>query len=366
MATNQKIIYIGNARCYHTMDWYRSAESILSKDQLFFATDLINSEGHKVIVNKEDNLIHLVNIDQFLFNSQNRAGDIWRNLVKLAMFYPQVRKIKKLAKSQPNATYHAHTMYYMFLCWIARIPFIGTPQGSEILVRPLKSRLYKYFCIKSLKAAKVVTVDSVAMRDGIARLADVKAEIVQNGIDMQAILGNEHLSTRPKTRVLSIRGITPLYRINELVDARNHSKQYPNLDFIYPFFDEQYKERIQPNLKEKDKDHGRVSREMMYKLMAESKLVLSIPISDSSPRSVYESIFCGACVAISKNSYYNVLPNCMKERIIVVDLADQDWFTKALNQAENIVDKPYVPSEKALHMFDQKISMKFVIDNFYI
>ena len=68
----------------------------------------------------------------------------------------------------------------------------------------------------------------------------------------------------------------------------------------------------------------------------------------------------------SKNSYYNVLPNCMKERIIVVDLADQDWFTKALNQAENIVDKPYVPSEKALHMFDQKISMKFVIDNFYI
>ena len=363
--SDQKVIYVGNARCYHTMDWYRSAQSILSKNRLFFATDLIDSEGHKVLVTKDDNLIQLVNIDKLLFTSQKRSGDIWRNIVKLAMFYLQVRKIKKLAKKEPRAAYHAHTMYYMFLCWIAKIPFIGTPQGSEILVRPNRSKLYRHFCIKSLKAAKVVTVDSVAMRDGIEKLAGVKAVIVQNGIDMGAILGNAQIEGRPKTKVLSIRGITPLYRIEELVNARNHSARSTDLELIHPFFDESYKNKIRPYLKESDKDHGRVSRETMYQLMAESKLVVSIPSSDSSPRSVYESIFCGACVAISDNPYYEVLPDCMKNRIIIVDLTDRKWFAKALKQADAIVEKPYVPSEEALNMFDQRKSMEFVINNFY-
>ena len=168
-----------------------------------------------------------------------------------------------------------------------------------------------------------------------------------------------------RTKVLSIRGITPLYRIQELIQARNYASPKTNLDFIYPFSDESYKGKIQSDLKPGDKDRGRVSRDMMYHLMAESLLVISVPISDSSPRSVYESVFCGACVAISYNAYFEGLPDCMKKRIIIVDVGEPEWFAKALEQAKVIVEKPYVPSEEALIMFDQQKSMEYVIKNYY-
>lgn len=115
-----------------------------------------------------------------------------------------------------------------------------------------------------------------------------------------------------------------------------------------------------------DDDLGRLDKNDMYRLLSESFLVISIPESDSSPRSVYESIFSGCCVAVTYNQWIESLPQCMKNRLFIVDLDDPLWLEKAFEFAKKCVLVPYVPSEEALEMFDQRKSIGKVIEKLYL
>lgn len=362
--TEKNIVIVGGARDYHVMDWYRTVRSLVSNRKVILLTDLIGGEGFKVIINESDVVEKLFIIDNFLFTNQNRFGDIWRNIFKLLVLPLQVVLLRKYAKKNPNSVFHAQPMYYMFLCWLSGVEFIGTPQGSEILVRPKRSKLYSFFARKTLQAAKYVTVDSQSMKSGIYELSNKEAKIIQNGINIKEI-SNFKSSQKIKTTICSIRGMTPLYRIEEIVSTRNRSSLKSDITFIYPFHDDNYKKEIIPYLQSGDKDLGRLGKQEMYELLASSLLVISIPKSDSSPRSVYESIFSGACVAVTYNPWIDVLPQCMKDRLFIVDLNDPSWFDKAVDYATEISKISYIPSEEALEMFDQERTMKKAIELLY-
>ena len=96
----------------------------------------------------------------------------------------------------------------------------------------------------------------------------------------------------------------------------------------------------------------------MYKIFLEAKLVISIPYSDSSPRSVFEAIFCGSIVAITYNDYYENFPESIKERVIIVDINKKGWFFNAINKAEKLLKQPFIPCKKALNLFDQDQTFK--------
>lgn len=247
------VIFLGNARCYHTMDWYRNAQDVCYPKRVMFATDLIASEGHVKLVSENDDIIHLYNIDWLLLRNQSKFGNLWRNFVKFILLPLQVVRLRKIATNSPKAIYHAHTMYYMLLGRLAGVSFIGTPQGSEILVRPDRSRVYKYFARKSLLAAKHITVDSAKMQYKILQLCGAKSYIVQNGIDINAI---SHVVNNPTARVkiVSIRAITPLYRIDEICKALINSQQKPPLTFFYPFWEDEYKTQVFEKLGSEDLD----------------------------------------------------------------------------------------------------------------
>ena len=103
----------------------------------------------------------------------------------------------------------------------------------------------------------------------------------------------------------------------------------------------------------------------MYKLMLSAKLVISIPASDSSPRSVYEAIFCGCFAVVTHNEWLDLLPDCMASRIIVADISSPTWLKDAIKYAEDSRNRPYVPSSAALELFDQKQSMYKIYNNIY-
>ena len=84
-------------------------------------------------------------------------------------------------------------MYYMLLCYFSKIPFIATPQGSEILVRPYKSKLYKKYAIKSLMAADKVIVDSINMQRKVKELSDVDAVVMKNGFNTSILLNKNNI-----------------------------------------------------------------------------------------------------------------------------------------------------------------------------
>lgn len=364
----KKLIFLCGARDFHAMDWYKSAKLLLKNVDIIILTDLIEAEGYKKLITPQDKVVNLFILDKILFRKQSKIAHIWRNILKIIFFPFQVILIKKFSKKNPNAIYYAHSMYYLFLGWAAKIPYIGTPQGSDILIKPYKSYLYKYFAIKSLKSAKAVTVDSLKMQSKIKELSGVNAYIIQNGINLETILPIvEKGQNIDRNKILSIRGLSPLYRIKEILIARNSSliNHDSPITLIYPFYENQYLKELKPFLKKQDLDLNRVEREDMYELLLSSKLVISIPVSDSSPRSVYESIFCGSAVAITYHPYYDSLPECMKSRIILIDLKENNWFDKTVLQAEKIISTPFLPSIEALNLFDQKKSFELIKQIFF-
>jgi hypothetical protein len=358
------ITFVGNARCYHSMDWFRTVRSLSPTDRsINFLTDLIDSERHAVLVRSDDNVGNLYNIDWLLFRQQSRLSDAWRNVVKLLLSPVQVILLRRYVNKHPGRLYHAHTMYYMFVCAMAGVPFIGTPQGSEVLVRPLRSALYRRGAIKALQAAKVVTVDSVKMRDEIRKLAGVDAMVIQNGVDVDRLKGEQRTSRR--TEVVSLRGFTDLYQIDKILDARARSLSRPPLTFIYPFWDDAFKARCAAAVTSEDRDLGRLDKDAMYALLGATALAISVPKSDSSPRSVYEAIFAGACVAATHGTWYDALPACMKARIFIVDLAHEGWLDRAIEFSEEVGRVAFEPSAEAIEQFDQVRSMRRAIDLLY-
>lgn len=358
------ITIVGNARCYHTMDWFRTIQSLAEPGRrIEFVTDLVDSESHTVLVRPDDPIIDLYNVDWLLMRRQSRFGNVWRNAVKLCFAPVQAWKLKRYDRGNPGKVYHAHTMYYLFVCWMAGVPFVGTPQGSEVLVRPFRSRFYRAMATASLRAARMVTVDSAAMQEGIRRLSGVEAVIIQNGVEPERLASYRRNRDRPV--VLSLRGLTDLYRIEAILRAREASATKPDLAFIYPFWDDDYKAVLAPLVRPQDRDLGRLDKDAMYALLGSTKLAISVPRSDSSPRSVYESIFAGACVAATHGAWYDALPACMKSRIFIVDLDRADWLDEAMRFADDRQGEEYVPSEQAKEQFSQERSMRRAIQTLY-
>ena len=345
------------------MDWFTSAKQTLPGEQLCLLTDLIAGEGFKKLIQDGDCVYRLIVLDRFLLRYQSSFGNVWRNVLKLLVFPAQVFLLKRFASQHPGATYFCHSMYYLFLAWAAGVHYVGTPQGSDILVKPYRSRLYKYFSIKSLQAAAHVTVDSRKMQQKVLELSGVRALVIQNGIGVRSIF--EYLQSHQRVPaneryILSIRGFHELYRIHAILEARNRSVRFAEVPVAmrYPFYEANYRAQSLAQAKPIDKDIGRVEADDVYRTFAEARLVVAIPRSDSSPKSVYEAIFCGCPVAIAHHPYFDDLPACMQARMILVDLADPQWLDLAIDQADRIRQIRYEPSPEAISTFDKIESFK--------
>lgn len=362
----REIIFVADGRDFHARDWYLTVKEVSSPRKVIYVTDLIESEGCVRLVDEDDIIINLFNIDRLLVKKKSKLGNVWRNFIKVFIFPVQVPRLKKVIKDYPKAVVHAHTMYYMFLCWVAKIEYIGTPQGSEILVRPYRSAIYKFFAKKVLLAARQIVVDSVNLQNSMLRLCGKTSTVIQNGINSEEIKRNVTNFKEPRTKIASIRGLYQNYRIEEIFKARDRCSFFIPILFFYPFAEAGYKKNLLKRITEKDIDLGRIEKKSkMYQILGTTLLAISIPESDSSPRTVYESIFCGCCVAVTNNLWIESVPECMKARILVVDIEDELWLEKAIEQAQIITKEPFVPTEKALNSFDQKRSMKTVVDLFY-
>lgn len=364
MEIQKRIVFLCGLGDFHAFDWYRSCLKLLNKNQVLILTDSIKGEGLKNLSNENDKIHNFILIDKILFKNQSVLANKWRNFLKLLMSPLQILKLRYFATRNPDCIYFAHGMYFMFLANLAKVPYIGAPQGGEILLRP-NAFFYRKFAQLAIKGSVFSVVDSVAMQEKSNNLFGVKPVLVQNGIDLISI--NKFIQINKSVnrfRITSVRGLTPLYRIDEILasrDLKNDDNSVP-ITFIYPFFENEYKDKLKINELKGDIDLGRLEKESMYKVLSESSIVISIPESDSSPRSVYEAIFCGCIVVITENSYFNTLPKCMKERIVIADIANENWFSFAIEKANKLKNIGFLPDKESQEMFNQELSMKKVLE----
>jgi glycosyltransferase involved in cell wall biosynthesis len=217
----------------------------------------------------------------------------------------------------------------------------------------------------ALQRALFITVDSDEMKKGISHISSVDVYVIQNGINITEINRiKELVKETNRTKYVSIRGMTPLYQIEKIVAERDAltQKQYIPLTFIYPSYEQKYRQQIRKDLKQEDSDIGWLNKIEMYELLLQSRLVFSIPWTDSSPRSVYEAIFCGCIVVISYQPYYDCLPVSMKKRIVVVNINKQGWLEEAIAYTKLELNEIFEPEIETIDNFDQIASMRKVFN----
>lgn len=362
--TQQTVLFLAGARDFHAMDKFRLLSDYLGPSRVTLVTDTFEGEGQSCLVQEHDAVAPLWLIDRLMPHALSTAGHLWRNLVKFVVLPIQVRRLRKIVAEINPGVIHAVPIYYMVLCWLTRVRYIGTPQAAEILERPLRSNVYRWFAKKSLRAADRVLVDSREMQDRVESMFGLRAVLVKNGFDTGAALA-AGASQRDADHVLSVRGIAANYRLTDLIKARGRSSRRPPLIFAYPFFESPYLEQIRPMLLPSDRLLGSLNKQDLYQLLGTTKLVVSLPGQDSSPRSVYEAIFSGAAVALAPCGFLDELPACMRSRIFVVSDVEDDWLDDALAFADATVSQPYRPSSAAIEMCDQQVLLRKIVTEIY-
>lgn len=353
----ENLVFLCGARDFHAMDWYRRSLEELNNINIFILTDLIQGENFKKLITSKDIIFKLIILDNLLFKDQSLLANKWRHIIKIIVFPIQVYLIRKFSKNYPNSIFYAHAMYYIWLAKFSGVEYVGRPQGGDVITKPFRSRFFKYLSIKGINSAKAIIVDSSLMNESIKKFTNNNnVYVIPNGIDLRSIKNIQNIKKKIKRNyIVSIRGFCDNYRIRNILISRSSSRNSAlmPIQFIYPFYEKVYKNDVKKLFIEEDNDISRLDKIELYRTLLKTKLVISIPITDSSPRSVFESIFCGCIVAICHDSYYDYFPRSIKSRVILVDLQDKHWFLKAVKKAEYLLIKPFAPCKKALELFDQ-------------
>lgn len=360
------IIIFGSVRDYHAVDWYLNLYKI--NKNIIFVSDCNRGEGIENQMPKSHSYIQLISLDNLLLGSQSKFANIWRNTLKILILPLNSILFLTICFLLNPKIIHAHPMYYGLICKILNKKYIITPQGSEILIRAKNNYLYRLIAGIILSGAQSITTDSDLMKKTINNLYKLNSYVIQNGIDCSSILkikGDESLSK--DKFLLSFRSIDENYRILEIVKNRNYSAPNIPIYFVYPFFNDVYFSEVKKYLKPFDKLLGKVKKKKLYSLMANSIASISIPVSDSSPKSVYESIFSGAPTILRENPYQDYMTDSMKSRVINVakkDLNNSNWLSNSIQKAKYI-SKDYLPCKLSYEKFDSQFILSSVYSILY-
>ena len=358
-----KIFFIGDAEDFHVVDKFNQATQVLKDKEIFLFSGISIEKNQLGSTLVNDANVVKYDLSFMLFLNFLKNSQFIKNVIKALLYPLQIILLKFVKWRNPGSKFHAFTMYYAVLCYFTRLDCVVTPQASEILHRLDLSKIYRFFAIRALSYATKIIVDSQQMQVKLTEFG-IDSLVFKNGFDAQQLLAD---SSNPPERdlIVSIRGLRALYRIDKIFDARDALSRAIGLLLIYPASDLDYKKKLERRLLNIDADVGTLDKPSMYGLLRRSKLVISIPETDSSPRSVYEAIFAGSAAAVTKSSYLDELPVCMLKRILVVDLDNIYWMAEALAFADDVVSKQYIPSQEALNMCDSNTTMQKISDAFY-
>jgi glycosyltransferase involved in cell wall biosynthesis len=212
-------------------------------------------------------------------------------------------------------------------------PFVMTPNGSDVILAPQRSKLAKFKNKFIFKFADAVTSDSEhCKKAAIACGAPVNNNyIVQWGVDFEKFNLNADRTIIRKKYVLrddpvifSPRGFTELYNIDTIIKSIPVvlSKK-PNANFLFCYHFTKKEEELKGLASELGVDKSTIfvgyvanEKEMPY-YTATADVCVSIPLSDSSPRAVYEAMACGVPLILSDLPWWKGMLKPEKNALIV-------------------------------------------------
>ena len=306
-----KILYLSSSSDWHIDLWVQ----YFTKNHSVY----LFSEKENYLVNQPFEGVEVIHSSGLLGGIFNFFGIKSHKLFQINKFISAryyAYRIDALIKAKNIEVVHAHNLYYGYVASFlkAKIPIIFTPMGSDIIIHAQNNFIYRYMARRAFRNAAVVTGDSL-LKQKRGYQVGAKTErnyIIQNGVDSSIFYPKDNALKKEfhvgenEFLFFSPRAITPLYNIDIILDSL-HTLKEANLRFkcmfSFAFGGEYYSELKHKVITLGLEDHiiwlGYIKYEDMQLYYNASDLIISVPSSDSSPKSVYEAMFCGKPVIIS-------------------------------------------------------------------
>lgn len=280
-----KICFLSDGDSVHTKRWCNYFFSLGHEIHLitFKNTTLENTEVH---------FVNAGNIDV--------KGGNWKILFS-------VGKIKKILQKIKPEILHAHyaTSYGLVGALSGFHPFVITALGSDVLISPNNSFIYRNILKYVFKKADWITVVAEHMREKMIRLGsdESKTETIIFGIDFSIFNLNERNLSDKKFIITSTRNFEPVYNIQYLLEAIAIAKgQIPDLH-LNLIGSGTLQNDLENFIKKKNLSSvvtffGKVNQDVLAKTLKESHLFVTVSLSDGNNVSLNEAMACGAlCIA---------------------------------------------------------------------
>lgn len=306
------ILYVTSSFDPHTALWVqyfaKNHNVLLFSDKKEKSNRLVYPNNMKILEREGyfTKILNKFNISQ----KQLRHADM---LISTKKF---VKIIEKIIKEHNIEIIHAHSLYYGYLSSFIdkNIPVVFTPMGSDIILYAQQSKIHNMMAKKAFERANVITGDSKILQSKGFNIGAKREDnyIIQNGVDTDIFYPKKsnvrkNLGIDDDTILLfSPRAIAKLYNINEIIKSLKILKDKKikfKCMFTFSFGNEHYNYlknlAIELGLNEEVIWLGYIDYNDMPQYYNASDIVISIPSSDSSPKSVYEAMFCAKPVIVS-------------------------------------------------------------------
>ena len=245
---------------------------------------------------------------------KNSFPGVFNRIVQVFQVHYHLKKIK------PDIL-HIISMYKTYFALFASAKkIVFENNGSDVLVRPQKNKLYKFYYSFIYKFCNAVVQDSkISQIAGIKYGAPMRYnKVIELGVDFN-IFNKKILKGKIRKQlglddnriVFSPRGLTTIYNIDVIIKTIPIViAQHPKVKYLFCYNNDSLNEELSNLIESCNvKDHvlftGYLDNETeLPYYLRDSDVVLSVPSSDSSPRSVYEAMACNTNVIISNLPWY--------------------------------------------------------------
>ena len=266
---------------------------------------------------------------------------------------------------------HIIDMKYSYFSFFVRAKRkIIENNGSDVLVLP-----NKYWWLKYIYRVLYKRIDGVVQDSKITQSAGIKYgapvlnnEVIELGIDFNIFnekikkgIAREFLGLKNERVVFSPRGFNEIYNIDTILRSIPSVKKiFPDVKYVFCRHSGKSEAEFQKIIDELGVESnilftGFLDNETQLPFYyTDSDIVVSVPSSDSSPRSVYEAMACKKPVVISELPWYH---NKFKKNlnVIVVPAKDEACLANAIISYFN--GKKQIDLQSAYDFVEENINM---------
>jgi glycosyltransferase involved in cell wall biosynthesis len=221
---------------------------------------------------------------------------------------PQILSLRRLLRRYRPDVVHANWMPFAVLAALAGArPLVVMAWGSDVYLAG-RHQLLLYRLV--VRRADLVLADSRALLERLIALGAPRqrSALFNWGVDLAQLTPPESPQEKAAMKrrmglhegplVISARGLKALYNPGVLLDAFSRVKRaLPNTQFIFKHQGNGDDELARLALPEGVRVVGRIRHEELVDYFRAADVCVSIPDTDSAPRSVWEAMACGcACV----------------------------------------------------------------------